>query len=147
MITSLLLILLAGFVFNKLFVKLRIPGIIGMILGGVLIGRYGFNLVEPVVYTISKDVRLIALLILLLRAGLGISRLLLNKVGVSAIKVGFVPSVVEGCAVAVLAHAVLHFSWVISFVLGFVIAAVSPALIIPRMINLAGPGPCRCIAR
>ncbi len=86
MAMSLAIIIILGLLFNQLFEKLKLPGLLGMLILGVLLGPYGTNIISKNILVISPDLRKIALIIILLRAGLGIKRDTLNKVGVPALK-------------------------------------------------------------
>lgn len=134
MALSIGIIIIGGLLLNKLFSKLRLPGLIGMILLGIVIGPHCLNLISSDVLTISSDLRRIALIIILLRAGLGIKKNELKKVGATAMKMSMLPCIFEGFAIMFAAKYLLGFSFVEGGMLGFVIAAVSPAVIVPQML-------------
>ncbi|KNF08633.1 sodium/proton antiporter, CPA1 family [Gottschalkia purinilytica] len=136
MATSLAIIMLLGMMANWIFSKLRLPGLLGMLILGVLIGPYGLNLLDIEMMKISGDLRKIALIIILLRAGLGINKNDLKKVGKTAIKLSCIPGLIEGFTIAFISIKVLGFSFIQGGMLGFIIAAVSPAVVTPQMINL-----------
>jgi NhaP-type Na+/H+ or K+/H+ antiporter len=138
--TSLAIVIILGMCANFLFIKLKLPGLLGMLLLGILIGPYGLDWLSEEMLLVSGDFRKIALVVILLRAGLGISKEALHKVGKTAVKLSFIPCVVEGTAIALIATYLLEFSWVEGGVLGFVIAAVSPAVIVPSMLNFIDQG-------
>jgi len=92
MATSMALILLLGFIVNGIFNKIKLPGLLGMLILGVIIGPYGLNLLSNSILTISPDIRKIALIIILLRAGLGINKRELKEVGITAIKFSCIPA-------------------------------------------------------
>lgn len=140
MATSLALITLFGLLMNTLFTKLKLPGLLGMLLLGIVIGPYGLNWIGPDLMSASADFRKIALIIILLRAGLGIGRESLNDVGVTAIKMSILPGVFEGLTVALAATQVFGFTFIQGGILGFILAAVSPAVIVPMMIQLSEKG-------
>ncbi len=136
MALSLALIILLGLIFNKSFVKIKLPGLLGMLLLGILLGPYGFNLISQDILTISPDLRKIALIVILLRAGLGIKKETLKKVGIPAIKLSFIPGLLEGSSIILAASYFLKIPWVEAGMLAFIIAAVSPAVVVPQMLDL-----------
>jgi NhaP-type Na+/H+ or K+/H+ antiporter len=135
MATSLAIIILLGILANTLFTKLKMPGLLGMIILGVILGPYGFNLLEPDILNASADFRKIALIIILLRAGFGVSVEDLKKVGKTAIKMSCIPGLIEGFFIALASTKFLGFSFIQGGLLGFIIAAVSPAVVVPQMLN------------
>ncbi len=140
MATGLAIITLLGLLMNTLFVKMRLPGLLGMLILGIAIGPYGFDWIDAGLMSASADFRKIALIIILLRAGLGISRESLNKVGYAAIRLSVIPGILEGLAISLIAVPVLGFTWIQGGILGFILAAVSPAVIVPMMIQLSERG-------
>jgi solute carrier family 9B (sodium/hydrogen exchanger), member 1/2 len=140
MATSLAIIILLGLLFNTLFAKIKLPGLLGMLILGALIGPYGFNLLQPEIMNISADFRKIALIVILLRAGIGISREDLKRVGAPAIRMSCIPGIVEGFFIAFAATKFLGFSFIQGGMLGFIIAAVSPAVVVPQMLNFMEKG-------
>ncbi|GAA0719019.1 cation:proton antiporter [Clostridium malenominatum] len=140
MATSLAIITLLGLVANTIFTKLKLPGLLGMLLLGILIGPYGFNLLSSDIMRVSGDFRKIALIIILLRAGFGISREDLKRVGKTALKMSFIPGLIEGLFIAFASTKFLGFSFIQGGILGFIIAAVSPAVVVPQMINFIEKG-------
>jgi solute carrier family 9B (sodium/hydrogen exchanger), member 1/2 len=135
MTTSLALMLILGMAANALFVKMRLPGLLGMLLLGVLLGPYVLNWLDPDMLRLSGELRLLALIIILLRAGLGIKREALNRVGVTALKLSCIPGLCEGFAIAFVSIYLLGFSFIEGGILGFIVAAVSPAVVVPPMLN------------
>ncbi|MSU02486.1 cation:proton antiporter [Tissierella pigra] len=136
MAKSLGIILLLGLLVNKLFEKIKLPGLLGMIILGIIIGPYGFNLIGKDMLTSSADLRKIALIVILLRAGFGINKSDLKKVGKIALKMSCIPGLVEGFFIAFASVKFLDFSFVEGGMLGFIIAAVSPAVVVPSMLKL-----------
>ena len=132
---SIAIIILFGLLFNKLFTKIKLPGLLGMLILGVIIGPYCLNLIDQSILNISGDLRVIALIIILLRAGFGIHMERLRKVGTSAIKMSFIPDILEGLTVMVVAYYLLGLPIIEAGMLGFIIAAVSPAVIVPQMLS------------
>ena len=127
--------ILLGLLMDWVFRKLRMPGLLGMLLLGVLFGPYVFDLMEPGFLEASADLRMIALIIILLRAGFELSREALNKVGMQTLLLSFVPGVMEGSTIALLGPRFLPLTHLESAMLGFIIAAVSPAVVVPMMIG------------
>jgi len=127
--------ILLGLLMDWVFRKLRLPGLLGMLLLGVLFGPYMFNLMEPGFLEASADLRMVALIIILLRAGFELSRSALKRVGMQALLLSFVPGIMEGSTIALLGPYFLPLSHLESAVLGFIIAAVSPAVVVPMMIG------------
>lgn len=135
MATSLGIIIMLGLLANLIFTKMKLPGLLGMLILGVILGPYGFNLLEPSLLSASADFRKIALIIILLRAGIGISREDLNKVGKTAIKMSCIPGLVEGFFIAFASIKFLGFTFIQGGILGFILAAVSPAVVVPQMLS------------
>lgn len=140
MAMSLAIIIILGLMSNKLFEKLKLPGLLGMLILGVLLGPYGINIISEDILRISPDLRKIALIIILLRAGLGIKKDTLNKVGVPALKMSCIPGIFEGISIMFIASYVLGITKVEAGMLGFIIAAVSPAVVVPPMLNFISRG-------
>lgn len=138
MAVSLAIILLLGLPVNKLFQKIRIPGLLGLLILGVIIGPYGLNLLQADMINASSDLRKIALIVILLRAGFGINKEDLKKVGKTALKISCIPGLIEGFFIAFVSTKLLGFSFIEGGLLGFIIAAVSPAVVVPSMLNLIG---------
>lgn len=135
MALSLSIIVILGLMLNKIFEKVRIPGLLGMIILGIAIGPYGLNYISEDVLNVSSDLRKIALVVILLRAGLGIKRETLNQVGTSALKMSCIPGMCEGFTILFVASYFLGISKIEAGMLGFIIAAVSPAVIVPQMLD------------
>jgi len=125
-----------GFLGNVLFKFLKLPGLLGMLFVGMLLGPYGFDLLDESLLMISADLRMIALIVILLRAGFGLNRMALKKVGKTAIWMGFIPALLEGFALLAFAMFLFDFSFAQAGILGFIIAAVSPAVVVPSMLRL-----------
>lgn len=137
---SLATIILLGLLTNKLFKKMGLPGLLGMLILGVVIGPYGLDLLHQDMVKVSADLRRIALIIILLRAGLGIDKSALKKNSVVAIKMSSIPAIIEGFFIAFAAVRFLSFSFIQGGMLGFIIAAVSPAVVVPSMLKLIENG-------
>ena len=140
MLTSIAMILLLGLVAGRLFAKLKLPSLMGMILVGILISPHCLDLVDGQMLSISGDIRQIALVIILTRAGLSLNIGDLKRVGRPAALMCFVPACVEMIGTMVFAPMVLGISLLDAAILGSVIAAVSPAVVVPRMIKLIEEG-------
>jgi NhaP-type Na+/H+ or K+/H+ antiporter len=136
MARSLAIIVLLGLGANKLFEKLKLPGLLGMLIVGAIIGPYGLDILQPDIINISGDLRKIALIIILLRAGFGINKNDLKRVGSTALKMSFIPGLIEGFFIAFASIKLLNFTFIQGGILGFIIAAVSPAVIVPSMLRL-----------
>lgn len=140
MLTSIALILLLGLGAGWVFSKLKLPSLLGMILVGILISPHCFDLVDDSMLLISGEIRQIALVIILMRAGLSLNVADLKKVGRPAICMCFVPACVEMIGTIVFAPLLLGVSVLEAAVIGSVMAAVSPAVVVPRMIKLMEEG-------
>jgi NhaP-type Na+/H+ or K+/H+ antiporter len=136
MASSLAVVLLLGLPANKLFERVKLPGLLGMLMLGIIIGPYGLNWLQADFLNSSADLRKIALIIILLRAGLGINKDDLKKIGGTALKMSCIPGLVEGIFIAFASMKFLNFSFIQGGILGFIIAAVSPAVVVPSMLNL-----------
>lgn len=140
MASSLAIIILLGLIANKIFQKLKLPGLLGMLILGILIGPHGLNWLSKDILNTSADLRKIALIVILLRAGLGLNKDELKLVGKTALKLSCVPGIIEGFFIAVASTKLLGFSFIQGGLLGFIIAAVSPAVVVPQMLNLIDKG-------
>ena len=140
MLTSIALILLLGLLLSSLFTKIKLPGLLGMIIVGIVLSPHALNLMDESILSISADLRQIALVIILTRAGLSLDVSDLKKVGRPAVLMCFVPACIEILGTILLAPALLGVTVLEAAVLGSVIAAVSPAVVVPRMIRLIEEG-------
>lgn len=137
---SLGMILLGGFLIGLLLDKIHIPGFVGMILLGILLGPTVLNIIDSEILTISPLLRQLALVIVLTRSGLNLNLQELKKVGRPAILMCFIPATFEIIAVGIASHYLLGLTWFEGFLLGSVLGAVSPAVVSPRMIKLIDQG-------
>ena len=137
---SLALLLILGYIAAKLISILRLPGLLGMLLIGVLFGPYVFGWINDDMMIISQDLRAFALIIILIRAGLGLKRESLKQVGGVALRISSIPCLMEGFTVLAAAYYFLDFSFAEAGMLGFIIAAVSPAVVVPGMLDLKEQG-------
>lgn len=136
MLTSLALIFLIGLLMGSVFNKLKLPSIMGMIFTGIILSPNTLNLLDESIIIISPDLRKLALVIILTRAGLSLNIDDLKKVGRPALLMCFLPACFEILAVVIISPKLLGVSILDAAIIGAVIAAVSPAIIVPRMINL-----------
>lgn len=140
MLTSLAFIFLLGMLLSSILKKLRLPGLLGMLITGIVLGPYVLNLLDPSILSISADLRQIALIIILTRAGLSLDINDLKKVGRPAILMCFVPACCEIAGMILLAPGLLGISVLDAAIMGAVVAAVSPAVIVPKMLMLMEKG-------
>ena len=140
MLLSISLILIMGMSLGHICQKLKLPSLLGMLLTGIILGPYVLNILDPNILAISGDLRKIALIIILTRAGLGLDLSALRKLGRPAILMCFLPATFELLAVLLLAPTLLDLSPLESLILGSVLAAVSPAVVVPRMVKLMDEG-------
>lgn len=133
---SLAMILVLGAIVSRILTIMKIPSMLGLIVVGVILGPFAANMISADLLNISDDLRLLALIIILLRAGLGISRESLNRVGTVALRMSAIPCLLEGITVTFLANRLLGIPLIEAGMLGFVIAAVSPAVVVPEMLLL-----------
>ena len=136
MLTSLALIFLVGLTMGAICQRLKLPRIIGMLITGIVLGPYVLDFLDPSILSISADLRKMALIIILLKAGLSLDLNDLKKVGRPAIMLSFVPASFEIIGYVLLAPWILGITRVEAAVMGAVLAAVSPAVVVPRMVNL-----------
>lgn len=140
MLTSLGWIFLCGLLMGWLFTKMRLPALLGMLITGILLGPCVLNVLDDTILSISPDLRQLALIIILTRAGLNLSVEDLKKVGRPALLLCFVPACFEICGMVLLAPRLLHISVLDAAIMGAVVAAVSPAVIVPHMLRLMEGG-------
>lgn len=140
MLTSLALIFLCGLLLGSIFQKIKLPPLLGMIITGIILGPYALNLIDQSVLSISSDLRQIALIIILTRAGLNLDINSLKKVGRPAILMCFLPACFEIIGMVLLAPPLLGISILDALIMGTVVAAVSPAVIVPKMLKLIETG-------
>lgn len=140
MLTSIALILLSGLFLGKIFSKIKLPSLLGMIIVGIVLGPYAFNIINESILNISAELRQIALVIILTRAGLALDINDLKKAGRPAILMCFIPACAEIIGTIILAPILLDVTILEAAIIGSVISAVSPAVIVPRMIMLIDKG-------
>lgn len=140
MLLSISLILILGMVMGWICRKMKLPALLGMLITGIILGPYGLNLLDGSILGISAELRKIALIIILTRAGLGLDLSGLKKIGRPAVLMCFVPASFELLGMILLAPKLMGLSVLESAVMGAVLAAVSPAVVVPRMVKLMDEG-------
>lgn len=140
MLLSIALIMLIGLASGYICRRLKLPGLLGMIITGIILGPYVLDLIDPSILNISADLRKIALIIILTRAGLTFDINDLKRVGRPAILMCFVPATFELAGMILLAPRILGISLLEAAIMGAVVAAVSPAVVVPKMIKLIDEG-------
>ena len=140
MITSLALVFLLGLSLAEIFRKIKLPRIIGLLLTGIILGPYVLDWLDPSLLSISPELRQIALIIILLKAGLSLDLTDLKAVGRPAVMMAFVPASFEIFAYVLIAPALLGVNRLEGAILGSVLAAVSPAVVVPKMLQLMEDG-------
>lgn len=140
MLLSIALILLCGLLLGQLCRLLRLPTLVGMLFAGIIIGPYCLDLIDSSILSISTQLRRIALVIILTRAGLGLDTSFLRRLGRPALLMCFVPATFELLGVLILRRPLLGLSILECALLGAVLSAVSPAVVVPRMVRLTEEG-------
>lgn len=140
MLTSLAIIFLLGLITGKIFEKIGLPSLIGWILTGMMISPYLLDLLDPKILDISQELRQIALVIILTRAGFTLNISDLRKVGRPAVLMCFLPAIFEILAILFIGPRVLGLTYLEAAIMGSVVTAVSPAVVVPRMITLIEEG-------
>ena len=136
MLTSLAFIFLVGLFMAAICQRLKLPRIIGMLITGIVLGPYVLDLLDPSILSISADLRQMALIIILLKAGLSLNLADLKRVGRPAIMMSCVPASCEILAFFLFAPGILGVTRIAAAVMGAVLGAVSPAVVVPRMVQL-----------
>lgn len=140
MLLSIALIFLIGLLFGKVFAKIKLPPLFGMIIAGIIIGPFVLNRIDDSILNVSSEIRKIALIIILIRAGLSLDISDLKKAGCPALLLCFLPACFEITGMVLIAPALMNVSRTDAAIMGAVVAAVSPAVIVPRMIKLIDEG-------
>ena len=140
MLLSVALIVLLSLIFAYLFNLLKLPRMIGMLLAGILLGPYVLDLIDPSILNISAELRQISLIVILIRAGLSLDLNDLKKIGRPALLLSFIPALFEFIVIMVVAPLFFDITLIESAIIGAIVAAVSPAIIVPRMIKLMERG-------
>ena len=136
MLTSLGLILLVGLALGAICKKIKLPSIVGMLVTGILLGPFVLDLLDPTILNISADLRKMALIIILIKAGLSLDLADLKKVGRPAILLSFLPATFEIIAYVIFAPKIFGVSIIDAALMGSVLSAVSPAVVVPRMVYM-----------
>lgn len=136
MLTSIAYIFLTGLLLGYIFKKLHMPSLVGMLLTGILLGPYALDLIDNSLLAISVPLRQIALVTILIRAGFALDIDDLKKVGRPALLMCFIPASLEIAGVMLIAPTLLGISLLEAALMGTVIAAVSPAIVVPKMLYL-----------
>lgn len=136
MFLSLFLIIVGGMLFGRIAAKCGLPPLVGMVVLGIVLGPSVLDLLHPQLLAVSTEIRTLALVVILVKAGLTLSFNDLKWVGRPAFLLSFVPASFEIVAYAVLAPLLLGLSFVDALLMGTVLAAVSPAVVVPRMVHM-----------
>lgn len=139
-LTSIAVICVSALLLGSVCSKIKLPPLLGMLIIGIVLGPYVLNLISPSILGISADLRELALIIILTRAGLNLNLKDLKKNGLSAIMLCFVPASIEILAYLLLGTLILRLDALSAAILGCVMAAVSPAVVVPRMLKLKETG-------
>ena len=140
MLLSISLILLVGMSMSWICRKIKLPGLLGMLVTGIVLGPYMLDLLDESILGISSELRKIALIIILTRAGLGLDLSGLKKIGRPAVLMCFVPASLEILGMILLAPKLMGLTVLEAAIMGAVLAAVSPAVVVPRMVRLMDEG-------
>jgi len=133
-------VILGGWLFSRFFNIIRLPNILGMVVFGIIAGNLLGDRIPGTLWDIEPMLKSLALIVILLRAGLGLSKATLKKAGRTAILMTFVPCLFEGTVLTFLFHYFFNFDWYVAGLTAFMIAAVSPAVIVPSMLDLIEKG-------
>ncbi len=136
MLISLSLIIIIGLFISYVITKIKIPNLVGFIIAGILLGPYVLDLIDTSILNLSEELRSVALVIILFRAGLMLDLKSLKSIGKLSIILSVVPAVLEIIIIAITANMLFEFDLKVALLLGCVVAAASPAVIVPRMIEL-----------
>ena len=138
--SDLLWILLIGYLGSRLALRLGLPGLTGMVVAGLALGSSGADVLSSEVYALSTDIRLLALLIILLKAGLGLDKEKLLARGSVALRLVILPVLFEASVIAIATRLFLGWEWLYCWLLGWIVCAASPAVIVPLMLKLKSEG-------
>ena len=134
------LILVGGWLFGRLASRIGLPGVLGMTFWGVFIGTIWRDSIPVELWNLAPFLKSLALIVILLRAGLGINLSSLKKVGAVAVRMAFLPAMFEASALTLLFHFLLGFNWSIAALAATLLSAVSPAAVVPSMLTLKEDG-------
>ena len=136
----LVIILLGGWLFSKLFAKMNLPKVIGMVVFGIILNNFSNKSIPESLWILEPTLKSLALIVILLRAGLGLSKTALQKAGRVAVLMSFLPCFFEAVSLTFLFHLLFRFSWSVSGLTACMLSAVSPAVIVPSMLDLLEKG-------
>lgn len=137
---AMIILLLGGWIFSRIFSQIRFPAILGMVIFGILGSLFFAEKMPPLLWEIAPSLKSFALIVILLRAGLGISRQIIGKAGRTALLMAFIPCLMEGFALMPALRFAFDFTWIQAGLAAFMLAAVSPAVIVPSMLDLIDKG-------
>ena len=140
MLLSIAMIMMLGLLLGSLCKEAKLPSLLGMLATGIVLGPYVLDMIDTSILSISSDIRKIALVIILTRAGLSLDISGLKKIGRSAVMMCFIPASFELLGIVCIAPRILGISLLEAAIMGAVLAAVSPAVVVPRMVKLIEEG-------
>jgi solute carrier family 9B (sodium/hydrogen exchanger), member 1/2 len=140
MLESILWIILLGFFVSRVFSRVKIPALVGLVIVGIILGPQVSNVLASEVLNSAPSLRIIAVMVILMKAGLGLDREKLAQQGTVALRLGFLPATFEAIAIAFAAMLILKFDFPTGLLLGCIIGAESPAVIVPGMLRLKSLG-------
>ncbi|TVR63170.1 MAG: sodium:proton antiporter [Spirochaetaceae bacterium] len=140
MLLGVLVIIALGFASGEVASRLRLPRLIGMVAAGILAGPDALDILPGEILAVSGDIRLFALVVILLKAGLGLDKEKIRAHGSVSVRLGFVPATAEAAVVAVAVRVLLGWDWLSAWLLGWIVCAESPAVIVPAMLRLKAEG-------
>lgn len=140
MLESIIWIVLMGFFVGQIARRMRVPALVGMVVVGMVLGPYGGSVIAPEVLAAADSLRVIAVMVILMKAGLGLDREKLSQQGTVALRLGFLPGACEAIAIALTSMWLLQFDFATGLLLGCIIGAESPAVIVPGMLRLKSLG-------
>ncbi len=140
MLFSLALIFTIGLILGEIFMKIKLPGFVGMIITGIVLGPFVLDMIDISILEISGDLREVALIVILVRAGLNLDISDLKKIGRPAFFMSFIPATLEIIVIIIVAPLLFNITYLDAAILGSVLAAVSPAVVVPKMIKLMDEG-------
>lgn len=140
MLTSIAVLLIIGLISGRIVTRFRLPALLGYLITGVVLGPYLLDFLADSLLEISSDLRRIALVVILTRAGLTLNISDLKQAGRPALLMCFVPAIFEMCGALVFGQSLLGFNWAQSLLMGSILAAVSPAVLVPRTIEMIQTG-------
>jgi NhaP-type Na+/H+ or K+/H+ antiporter len=134
------IIIVLGIITIKLFNRFNVPTFLGYLLLGILLGPFCFDIIDNAFLGLNQEISSLAIIILLIRAGLGLNRDAMRKIGRPAVEMSCIPSIIEGLSIMVIGHYILGISFLEAGMLGFILASVSPAVLVPKMLGFIRKG-------